>query len=98
VEDETTEGGNGERVPETVVVGEYWKGECEFIGLGTCICYQCSSELKLKDYVYWEHMDCVEINTYASNDQNSLEPKPSELGLAQIVNNVIHIRNKYDSL
>ena len=23
-----------ERVPETVVVGEYWKVECEFIGLG----------------------------------------------------------------
>ncbi|KEH32150.1 hypothetical protein MTR_4g116023 [Medicago truncatula] len=37
-------------------------------------------------------MDCVEINTDASN-QNSLEPKPSGLGLAQIVSNVIHIRN-----
>lgn len=53
-------------------------------------------ELKLKDSVYWEHVDCVEINTDASNGHNSLEPKPSELGLTQIVSNVIHIRNKYD--
>jgi hypothetical protein len=38
----------------------------------------------------------VEINTDASNGQNSLEPKPSELGLSYFVSNVIHIRNKYD--
>jgi hypothetical protein len=62
------------------------------------ICYQCSCELNLKDYVYWEQMDCVEFNTDASNGQNSLEPKPSGLGLAQIVSNVIHISNKYDMI
>jgi len=32
VEDETTEGGSGEKVSETVVVGEYWKVE-ENIGV-----------------------------------------------------------------
>lgn len=41
-------------------------------------------------------MNCVEIYTDPSNGQNSLEPKPLELGLAQFVSNVIHIRNKYD--
>ncbi|RHN65740.1 hypothetical protein MtrunA17_Chr3g0083231 [Medicago truncatula] len=43
-------------------------------------------------------MEWVEINTDASNGHNSLEPKPLELGLAQFVSNVIHIRNKYDVL
>jgi len=61
-----------------------------------CVCYQCTCELKLKDCVYWEQMDCVEINTDASNGQNNLEPKPLGLGLAHFVSNVIHIRNKYD--
>jgi len=38
----------------------------------------------------------MEIYIDASNDWHSLEPKPSEIGLTQFVNIVIHIRNKYD--
>jgi hypothetical protein len=73
---------------------EYWK---RILESGNRVCYQCNCELKLKDCVYWEQIDYVKINTDVSNGQNSLEPKPSELGLSYFVSNVIHIRNKYDS-
>ena len=65
-----------------------------FIGNRNRVCYQCSCELKLKDSVYWEQMNYGEINIDSSNGQNSLEPKPSRLGLAHFLNIVIRIRNK----
>jgi len=46
----------------------------------------------LKDSVYWEHMDCVEINTDSSNGHNCLEPKPLGLGLTHFLNIVIRTR------
>jgi hypothetical protein len=67
-----------------------------YTGIGKCYMYfvcmlPMHCELKLKDSVHWAQVDCVEINTDASNGHNSLEPKPLELGLAQIVSNVIHL-------
>lgn len=51
-----------------------------YMGIGKCYIFMVCMlpmhcELKLKYFVYWEQMDCVEINTDASNGQNSLEPK-----------------------